>query len=628
MLRDTESLTTLIFEKGINLDTIPPYCFEKNRLATLELPKSVRTLRECSFHRTNSLKKLTYEAGTELATIEQEAFWSTGLTEFSVPPKLTVLGPANFFESPDLTKIQGNTDFHGENDVLLDKARSTLYLASRSIKEYNVPPSVKTIGGYVFYQCNQLTKLEIDPKSRLETIGRFAFAFSQIRGIDVPATVKRIDDDCFANCSQLTSVRFAAKSVLESIGHRAFGLTKIELFAAPASLKSIGIGAFANSSLSQARFPPALDFVPYLLFYRCTKLDLVEFQAPYLRIDKKAFAEVPPTAVLVAPKDGKVDFVTANDPTLKIHLDQTGATGFEVSEVAAPPGAGLDVLLLRREDREKDPSFETVSKYKNKTTEQVCSVKELPLETTEETFFKELDILRQLRHPNVIGLVGYYTRDTGQTKGELPFAIVTEWMSKGSLDTLLYVPALAAALTTTQKVKIITGIVLGMRYLHARGVTHGSLKPGNVLLTRGLSCKITDIGSEDHGGNSLTSGVGTSAYMAPEIADGKYGKPADVFAFGIMLWEIVKSEQVYIHTQIVKGVRPDVTGLPENAKRLMGLCWIDDPDQRPTFEAIFDNLRAGNYQLLPDVDEAEIREYVDPILQEEAEHSAEVMTQT
>jgi serine/threonine protein kinase len=211
-------------------------------------------------------------------------------------------------------------------------------------------------------------------------------------------------------------------------------------------------------------------------------------------------------------------------------------------------------------------------------------------------------------------------------------------MSKGSLDTLLYNSAQSAALTATQKVKIITGIVLGMRYLHACGVMHRDLKPGNVLLTKGLSCKIADLGSarlEDPNSSALTSNLGTSSYMAPEIAKGEYGKPVDVFAFGVMLWEIVKCEQVYknwarkdpifIHNQIVNGIRPDVTGLPENAKQLMEAGWVAGPDQRPTFDAIFDGLRAGNYQLLPDVDAAEIREYVDPILAEEAEHPAKVI---
>jgi hypothetical protein len=220
LLQDVATLTTLSFEKGIGITTIPASAFEGTSITTLELPKSVRTLERLSFKQVRLLKTLTYEPGTELATIDTEVFWSTGLTSFTIPPKLTVLNPGNFFESPNLTKLviePGNTSFILDRDrVLLDKMKATVLFALRDIQEYGVPPSIRTIGGYAFYQCSQLQKIEIDSSSNLEVLGRFAFGFSAIRGIHIPPRVKIIENDCFANCAQLTAVRFHANSVLES----------------------------------------------------------------------------------------------------------------------------------------------------------------------------------------------------------------------------------------------------------------------------------------------------------------------------------------------------------------------------------------------------------------------------
>jgi serine/threonine protein kinase len=138
-------------------------------------------------------------------------------------------------------------------------------------------------------------------------------------------------------------------------------------------------------------------------------------------------------------------------------------------------------------------------------------------EVTEALFLRELEIQNALTHPNVLGLVGYYAQTETQ-----PFTLLTSWMSGGSLDAIVYDPAKAAALTATQRVKIVTGIVLGMRYIHGCGIMHRDLKPGNVLLTPGLSPKIGDLGSAslEDPTISLTNNLGTACYMAPKFQTG------------------------------------------------------------------------------------------------------------
>jgi serine/threonine protein kinase len=278
-----------------------------------------------------------------------------------------------------------------------------------------------------------------------------------------------------------------------------------------------------------------------------------------------------------------------------------------------------------------------VSKFRNKATGQVSAVKELARSCPETLFFRELEVLRQIHHPNVLGLIGYYAAESGEN-GDQPLALVTEWLPKGSLDDVLHGPS-ATALTPTQKMKIIVGIILGVRYLHKAGIMHRDLKPGNILLTEDFSPKIGDLGSArlEDPGTTLTSNQGTAAYIAPEIIEGSYGRPVDIFAFGIMLWEIITGEQPYkellrkgglfVITQIAKGIRPDVSGVSPNAKRLIERCWSARPDDRPWFQHIFDKLVRNNYDLLDGVTVAEITRYVEGIRAEETKHPPPLLSE-
>ena len=86
------------------------------------------------------------------------------------------------------------------------------------------------------------------------------------------------------------------------------------------------------------------------------------------------------------------------------------------------------------------------------------------------------------------------------------------------------------------------GIAAGVSYLHDRGIVHRDLKPGNIFDDEGL-VKIGDYGLSKFISASRRSGqtesVGTFHYMAPEIGRGIYGKEIDVYALGIMLYEML-----------------------------------------------------------------------------------------
>lgn len=150
-------------------------------------------------------------------------------------------------------------------------------------------------------------------------------------------------------------------------------------------------------------------------------------------------------------------------------------------------------------------------------------------------------------------------------------------------------------------------VAKGMDYIHSCGIIHGDLKAGNVLLKthridrRGYIAKVADFGlSRSLEANSMQVAVGnqlgTVAYTAPEIfRDSMVTKPSDVYAFGVLMWEIYHCAQAYegmMEGQICLGVceqslRPEFAeDCPDPFSRLAKSCWNQDPALRPTFQQV------------------------------------------
>jgi serine/threonine protein kinase len=110
----------------------------------------------------------------------------------------------------------------------------------------------------------------------------------------------------------------------------------------------------------------------------------------------------------------------------------------------------------------------------------------------QEDFMREMTSLVILDHPCLLALKGYCL--PAGTKGP---KIITEFLGGGSLKDLLSHESLPgnAWWTPTRKAITITGIVMGMKYIHEHGIIHGDLKPGNILFDDEHWVKIADVGS-------------------------------------------------------------------------------------------------------------------------------------
>lgn len=146
-------------------------------------------------------------------------------------------------------------------------------------------------------------------------------------------------------------------------------------------------------------------------------------------------------------------------------------------------------------------------------------------------FQREINILKELKHKNIVSII-----DIGIYQDK-PF-IVIDYVDGDSLDRI------ATKLNIIQKIGILISAANGIAYLHSKGIIHRDIKPENILVSKNLKeVKIADLGiSKVVYWKPITQEgqvLGTPAYMAPELFEGKSDDPKiDIYSFGITMYEV------------------------------------------------------------------------------------------
>lgn len=122
-----------------------------------------------------------------------------------------------------------------------------------------------------------------------------------------------------------------------------------------------------------------------------------------------------------------------------------------------------------------------------------------------------------------------------------PPLMITEYIELGSLSSVLHS---SMHLTAKELLRMGLDICQGLLFLHSspQAILHRDLKSDNCLVDSHLRVKICDFGLARFKNTVLkdTNPLGTFAYMAPEVvANQKYSSKSDVYAFGMLLWEII-----------------------------------------------------------------------------------------
>jgi hypothetical protein len=210
--------------------------------------------------------------------------------------------------------------------------------------------------------------------------------------------------------------------------------------------------------------------------------------------------------------------------------------------------------------------------------------KEVALKLVQRNLEVELRGVSQclnLKHPNLVGLYDIRQAETGD------YWIVMEYVAGESLADLL--DRYPQGLSTEQARRWIDGICAAVGYLHERGIVHRDLKPANIFIEDG-TVKIGDYGLSKFITASRRSGqtesVGTVHYMAPEIANGRYGKEIDIYAAGVILYEMLTGQVPFdgesVGEILMKHLtaEPDVSALDEPYRRVVARALAKDPQAR------------------------------------------------
>ncbi|KAK4258458.1 hypothetical protein QN277_004905 [Acacia crassicarpa] len=209
-------------------------------------------------------------------------------------------------------------------------------------------------------------------------------------------------------------------------------------------------------------------------------------------------------------------------------------------------------------------------------------------------FGQEVYIMRKVRHKNVVQFIGACTKP--------PYlCIVTEFMSGGSVYDYLHKQKGVFKFPSLLKVAI--DVSKGMNYLHQNNIIHRDLKAANLLMDENCVVKVADFGVARVKAQSgvMTAETGTYRWMAPEVIEHKpYDHKADIFSFGVVLWELLTGKLPYENLTplqaaigvVQKGLRPTI---PKNTHpkfvELLERCWQQDPTLRPDFPEIIDILQ-------------------------------------
>src|SRR5215813_5382419 len=166
-----------------------------------------------------------------------------------------------------------------------------------------------------------------------------------------------------------------------------------------------------------------------------------------------------------------------------------------------------------------------------------------------------------LKQPHLVGLFDLRTDPRGD------HWVVMEYVSGDSLHAVLSRHAEGLPIELAREWFLALARAVG--HLHDHGIVHRDLKPGNIFLENGV-VKVGDYGlSKSISGSQRTAqtqSIGTVHYMAPEVSTGNYNKQIDIYAAGVILYEMLTGHVPFDGESAGEILMKHMTQLPDLSK--------------------------------------------------------------
>jgi hypothetical protein len=206
-------------------------------------------------------------------------------------------------------------------------------------------------------------------------------------------------------------------------------------------------------------------------------------------------------------------------------------------------------------------------------------------------FLAELSVFKSLKHDNLLMFIG------GACEPGNAF-LISEFAKLGSLDS--YIANNRGKLSFPQRIQFAIEAAKGMCFLHNNNRVHRDLKSLNLLVTimdKQTVVKVADFGESRTAQENMTIAAGTYNWMAPEVLTSRtYTQKADVFSFGIILWELLTTTLPERNPQdVAEGRIPPIP--PEYEEKypeyvaLIRSCCRQNPNKRPSFQTLVIKLK-------------------------------------
>jgi calcium-dependent protein kinase len=191
-------------------------------------------------------------------------------------------------------------------------------------------------------------------------------------------------------------------------------------------------------------------------------------------------------------------------------------------------------------------TFGKVYKVQHIPTQQIRAMKLVKRDTVNyqddnKKFLKEIEMLSNLDHPNIIKIYEYFVDD-------LNYYVITELATGGELYDKI---AKLKHYSEHEAAIIMKQLLSAVCYTHSKGIVHRDLKPENILLesdTKGdLNIKLIDFGTSNYyernkKANKLTLKVGTPYYIAPEVLKKDYNNKCDMWSCGVIMYLLLSGQ--------------------------------------------------------------------------------------
>ncbi|ELP88651.1 protein kinase, putative, partial [Entamoeba invadens IP1] len=292
--------------------------------------------------------------------------------------------------------------------------------------------------------------------------------------------------------------------------------------------------------------------------------------------------------------------------SLDLHSGKQNTTFINIKALVEQ-STRLDYDEIKTEKKLGEGSFGIV--FKGTYRGNVVAIKKMKQvdnsnkENTIEEFKKEVEMLDKFRSEYIVHFYGAVFVPN-------KVCMVTEFAEFGSLKDLMKHKT-SNEVDMKIRVKMMRDSSKGILYLHENGILHRDIKPDNIFVfslneNDKVNAKLTDFGSARNinllmTNITFTKGIGTPVSMAPEVLKKKYTKSADVFSFGVTMFEVFGWCKAYpldtfkfpwkIAEFVISGKRLErKENITETLFKGIEMCWVQEKANRGTINNIINLL--------------------------------------